>query len=296
MIILEHANKIVEDTLKERFTSGKQTGIEIQCADYDGCMFHISNPAGDKTKISISLQTRCGPVLKKYGADNRLKAAYGAYFGAAEGGYDFTLTVNLTSLPAKDEEKEALARSLAFLKRHAFAAPFNHVFESMDGTPVTELLDIPFRGDERVFIKTQGKDRVQVFFTINFKDPDDIIIGKVFMQEFRKSVGGAPSMDFSQKDAPAELRGVAGLQADGYVSFILFDRHFQKSTRDKTIDMVIQFRNYLMYHIKCSKSHLHTRMRARVDSLLKILNRAKQDLPREKKTATGRTFKKAGAK
>jgi hypothetical protein len=52
----------------------------------------------------------------------------------------------------------------------------------MDGTPTAELVDVPYRGAERVFFKTQGKDRVQVFFTINFKDPDDIIIGKVFMQ------------------------------------------------------------------------------------------------------------------
>jgi hypothetical protein len=35
-------------------------------------------------------------------------------------------------------------------------------------------------------------------------------------------------------------------------------------------------------------------MRNRVDQLLKVLNRAKQELPKEKKTASGRTFKKAG--
>jgi len=73
---------------------------------------------------------------------------------------------------------------------------------------------------------------------------------------------------------------------------VLFDRHFKKESRDKTIDMIIQFRNYLHYHIKCSKSHMHTRMRNRVDSLLKVLNRAKQELPKQKTTISGRTFVK----
>lgn len=77
---------------------------------------------------------------------------------------------------------EKLATSISFIKRHMFAAPFDHVFKSMEGTPTTEMLDIPYRGQERVFIKANGKDRVSVFFTINFKDPDDIIIGKVFLQ------------------------------------------------------------------------------------------------------------------
>jgi actin related protein 2/3 complex subunit 2 len=53
------------------------------------------------------------------------------------------------------------------------------------------------------------------------------------------------------------------------------------------------FRNYLAYHIKCSKAYFHSRMRARVVSLIKILNRAKVEIDeskREKKTAQGKTF------
>lgn len=56
------------------------------------------------------------------------------------------------------------------------------MFEQIDqGKPVNEILDIPYRGDERTFITTQGKDRVTVVYSINFKDKDDIILGKVFL-------------------------------------------------------------------------------------------------------------------
>ena len=46
---------------------------------------------------------------------------------------------------------------------------------------MNEILDIPYRGEERTFITSQGKDRVTVVYSINFKDKDDIILGKVFL-------------------------------------------------------------------------------------------------------------------
>lgn len=74
---------------------------------------------------------------------------------------------------------------------------------------------------------------------------------------------------------------------------VLFKPHFEAKNREKTINNIQTFRNYLMYHIKCSKAYMHDRMRKRVDSLLQVLNRARAEPlePREKKTITGKTFK-----
>lgn len=74
---------------------------------------------------------------------------------------------------------------------------------------------------------------------------------------------------------------------------MLFKPHFEGKNRDKTINNIQTFRNYLMYHIKCAKGYMHDRMRKRVDSLLQVLNRAKAEPlePKEKKTITGKTFK-----
>ena len=73
-----------------------------------------------------------------------------------------------------------------------------------------------------------------------------------------------------------------------YVFFIvvLFPRHFAKGdVRDATISQIQLFRDYLHYHIKCSKAYMHSRMRARVQAFLKVLNRAKPDpVVVEKKT------------
>lgn len=74
---------------------------------------------------------------------------------------------------------------------------------------------------------------------------------------------------------------------------MLFKPHFEAKNRDRTINNIQTFRNYLMYHIKCSKAYMHDRMRKRVDSLLQVLNRARAEPlePKEKKTITGKSFK-----
>ncbi|PKY50101.1 Arp2/3 complex, 34kDa subunit p34-Arc, partial [Rhizophagus irregularis] len=44
----------------------------------------------------------------------------------------------------------------------------------------------------------------------------------------------------------------------GYVTLVLLPRHF---ARGKTISQIQLFRDYLHYHIKCSKAYMHPRMR-----------------------------------
>jgi len=126
------------------------------------------------------------------------------------------------------------------------------------------------------------------------------VIAKVFLQEYqdaRRTMSNAPSVMYSQKEPPQELRGVRNLkvgEAQVFVSFVLFQPHIAPAKREKTIDNIQTFRNYLHYHIKCSKAYLHTRMRNRVRTFLQVLNRAKSEpQSTEKKTITGRTFNRA---
>jgi len=124
-----------------------------------------------------------------------------------------------------------------------------------------------------------------------------------FLQEFvdcRRTMSNAPSVLYQRDDressgAPPELKGVEGVYegADqGFVSFVLFKNHLAKDRRDKTIDTITLFRNYLHYHIKCSKAYMHTRMRLRVESLLQVLNRAKTKKANKATTASGKTFER----
>lgn len=288
MILLEYANKIVEETLKEKLNeknAAKPTTIDLTCADFDGVTYHIYTPSGNKKEIHVSISTKCFQELAKYGADAVIQKHYADYVTQAEAGYDVTLKINLDTV----KDRDALPGEIALLKSRLYSAPFHHAFDALEaGKKIDTPIQISFRATEKAFLKTVD-DRVLVIFSINFQDPDDIVLGKVFLSEFKKNVGGAPSVDFQQKDPPRELAGL-NVKAEGFVTFVIFKRHVEAKSRLNTINNIQTFRNYLQYHIKCAKSHLHTRMRNRVDSLLKILNRAKQKLPTEKKTAGGRTF------
>src|SRR5690606_30465765 len=104
-------------------------------------------------------------------------------------------------------------------------------------------------------------------FAIQFKDPDDVVLAKVFLQEYadaRRTMSNAPSVTYSQREPPLELRGVRNLRvsdSQGFVSFgthtffffealffllislpppfiVLFQPHMAPAKREKTIDNI----------------------------------------------------------
>ncbi|KAJ9064021.1 Arp complex subunit [Entomophthora muscae] len=161
---------------------------------------------------------------------------------------------------------------------------------------------IHYREDEMIFVQAHG-DRVTVIFSTFFKEEMDQVFGKVFLQEFvdarrDPSVQNAPQVLYTNREPPLEIRDIPGVQSHdniGYVTFVMNSRHYKDDeTREKSISMIQTFRDYLHYHIKCSKAYMHSRMRARVSDFLKVLNRARPESKKtEKKTASGRTFVRA---
>jgi len=293
MILLENANRILEETVAARINAEKPETVDVTFADFDGVQFHVSAAHDAKHLVKISVQFKgARQVLKEFGGLDLLKRYYGPLVQSTpEAGYDVTLQLDLTSLPPG---KEDLPSKLAYLKRHLFAAPFQKAIEKKPA----DIIVFNYRPEEAVYIKAEA-DRVTVIFDILFRDQDDIVFSKVFLQEFadaRRTINQAPAVSFSQKEPPLELKGLKGVKAgdnNGFVSFVLFSHHISEANRDKTIDLIQTFRDYLHYHIKCSKAYMHTRMRNRVDTLLQILNRARPE-PVEvvRRTAQGKTFKR----
>ena len=67
-----------------------------------------------------------------------------------------------------------------------------------------------------------------VIFSTVFMDDDDVIIGKVFMQEFKEGRRGsqtAPQVLFSHAEPPTELQGTDALKGDN-VGYITFGKRF----------------------------------------------------------------------
>ncbi|KAF1763553.1 hypothetical protein GCK72_011819 [Caenorhabditis remanei] len=274
MIILEQNNRIIIELLEQ---NAKPESVNVTFADFDGVLYKVSNPDGVKTRIIL------------------LRKIYGGHMRATpeSGGFNVTLEYDLSALPGNTSE---LVQKASALKRNCFASVFEKYFEFQEaGQEGHKRAVINYREDETMYIEAKA-DRVTVIFSTVFKDADDVIIGKVFLQEFRegrKASQTAPAVLYSLGEPPLELKDLPGARVGdnvGYITFVLFPRHTNKKTRDNAIDLIHSFRDYLHYHIKCSKVYLHTRMRAKTTDFLKVLNRARPEVKGEKKTFHGRTF------
>jgi len=270
------------------------------------------------------MSIQCWPDLAKYGAREHLQETYGSLLvseGETEPEYQVSLKIDLEALPGSPEERTDLISKLAHLKSTAMSAPFLSAFSEQAslqsnykdaaGAQRAELGDdnaekkgdlkvIKYREEEAIYVQA-SHDRVTVIFSTVFKEETDRVYGRVFLQEFvdarrLQSLQSAPQVQYSNREPPLEIRHLPGLKNGedwGYVTFILFPRHFSNpSTALSAINRIQLFRDYLHYHIKCSKAYMHSRMRHRVAEFLKILNRAKPEVAtQERKTATGRTFR-----
>jgi len=300
MILLDSVSKLIENTLLERMREEKPIAVEFKVADFDGARYHIFTHAENKSELNISFTSAAAEGLLKNGGQEELKKLYGSALVAPESGYSVTIRYTVDGVAEAEQAK--IANQAGLLKTTLYGAPIISACSKLESGGTGPIIDITLRDNqERMWIRQDQKDSVTVVFSIAFSDPDDVVIGKVFLQELKKSVSGAPSVDF-RFDPPGELTGVANLprqrapgsQDVGYVTFVLFDRHYTGAAKQKSATVLPTFRNYLHYHIKCAKSHLHTRMRTRVEESIKVLNRAKQEeaQPKEKKTAAGKTFKR----
>lgn len=302
MILLDVNNKAIYEALSIRFEAAtknqKPESTKLIIADFDGVVYHLSNPSDDRTKLCLSILLHFYKDLKEHGADELLKREYGQYLmSSPEQDYSVSLLFDLTNIP---QDWKDLAMKASLLKRNCFASVFEKYFEfQRKGETGQKTAVIHYRSDETLFVRAL-EDRVTVIFSTTFKGEDDVILGKVFMQEFsetRRKYQQAPQVLFSYKNPPAELNDTDAIVGEnrGYVTFVLQPRHITKQASDGTINMISMFRNYLHYHLKCSKAYMHQRMRAKTNDFLKVLNRAKPEQkskpPEERKNFFGKTMR-----
>jgi len=281
MILLEVNNRIVEETLtvkiKNALSEQKPESVLVTVADFDGVLYRISNPKEDKTKVNVSISLKFYKELQEHGADDVLKREYGDLLVPADDGFDVTVQIDLSNIP---DNWEDIVKKCGLLKRNCFAAVFEKYFEFQEKEEVgQQRAVINYRDDETMYVEAKS-DRVTVIFSTIFKDASDIILSEVFMREFkegRKASATAPTVLFNNKEPPEDLKSTDARTGEGvgYITFVLFPRHTKADTRDNTIDLIHLFRDYLHYHLKCSKAYIHSRMRAKTSDFLKVLNRAK---------------------
>ncbi|CCK69786.1 Arc35p KNAG_0D00330 [Huiozyma naganishii CBS 8797] len=307
MLQLKPYNLLIQKTVSEAVEAaqqGRPLALDRIISDFDYTTFHMYNTAEDQAgTVYLSVRTKAWQsVLQCGGLLEYLQEVYSGCTGVTllqqpEQGYDLTLALQLTSSPTEDTVLQ-----LSLLKTHIMASPFKLAFKEFDVLknvpvdpetaqlqqgPASSLFAIQYRDDETIFIKP-ANDRITVIFDTVFEDETDKIFGKVFLQEFvdarkrNRSIQSAPQVLYSH-ERPLELGSsnhpnLQGQPSRGYITFVLFPRHFQtQEVQLSSVYQLVLFRNYFHYHIKCAKAYMHSRMRYRVNTFVKVLNRAKVD-------------------
>ena len=139
MILLEVNNRIVEETLQLRIKNAlagiRLEPLNVNLADFDGVLYHISTPQkdddkskADATKIVISISLKFYKELQSHGADELLRKVYGdLLLPAPEDGYDVSVQIDLSKIP--DDWEEKWVSAIGRLKRNCFAAVFLRYFD-----------------------------------------------------------------------------------------------------------------------------------------------------------------------
>jgi len=308
LVFLTPQNMIVEEAVGTRLFGDppKREPCDITVGDFDDCKFKVQ-VLPDTLNI-ITVHISLGPIGARLQADlygqEVMASVYAGMEAEPEGGYDFAVSFDLDNPPGGDPD--AVLAKVSNLRRYLLGAPFTKAFTGLkegngSGLP---LMTIDWRAGEAIWVKPADQ-RCTVVYAVNFPEETDRAIARVMLQQFAKEsskINGAPPCSYSEADKPPlEVRDLETDQYNeccGYLTFVVFPAHISTDEKfDKAVALLSGFRNYLHYHIKASKTYLHMRMRKKVNAWLQVLNRSvhEQDTPTEKKTSSGKTFKRAAA-
>lgn len=298
MILLENGSKILAETLRSFFNSEEETKKEmnVSLCDFDGATYKVVYSADTPNDLFVSMYLPCYKQLLEGGIEPNVRSLYPEMTEPLENA-DITLKLD-PNTKAKDE----LIERVSLIKSNVVGAIFDIHFTGLLNDSVPQKpFKFDMRPDTTIYI-VPSKDRVVVIFSLDFKENTDRVVAKVFMQEFadarrQQGLGGSPPVQWSAPPTkpPMELAqfGITDcINNLGFISFAVLKSHVDKGKKDKAVQTFQAFRNFIQYHIKCSKAFFHSRMRSRVTSLLTLLNRAKVDQGdnTKKTTISGKTF------
>jgi len=300
MILLEPGNRILSETVGAQINwdpEEKREPIDVRLCDFDDVSYRIVVDAKNKSMMKVSMNLPCYKTIEQYGGSTAFTAHYSDITAETADGYDVSVEVNLDDV----KDKEGTIKKIGLMKSRVVGGVFDHFLEALikGGAPL-QPFRFALRKDTEVFF-FPGADRVIVVYALDFTERVDKAVARVFMQEFvdcRRSLGAAPPCTFGA-DPPAEMKHFNITQNQGnlgYISFAVLKSHLANNRKEQIVAVLTSFRNYLQYHLKCSKSYFHSRMRAKVKELLMVLNRAKvtQEGDKSMKTMGGKTFTRKG--
>lgn len=220
-------------------SSSAQTGVKFE--DFEETKFHVYEDDNGDLKVSMA-----SPSLQYIAKQFDVSQELAGYFGktglkvaSKEANYDLTLSLNKSSLNGTIDlvlgvhlsgHLEEKIKAISMLRYEAMSIPLRSAFGSAQKRVDGQQMTVPMRGKEAMYILPYS-DRVMVTFSLDFEDPSDVVLGKVFLQEFydirqKHTVQNAPTVIFG-KELPSEMAKFIPEEAKAKLSFISFGTYAQ---------------------------------------------------------------------
>lgn len=276
--------------------------------DFDGATFKIENPNSNPEKTILAFKCQGAKKILENGGEDFLKEKYSKFYkGEAHENYNVVLSVESEDKPQKknipsdasDEEKAKIKEENAGIKQklstmaYEVAEMWSGLKSDFMGAPIrkalvdlkeenkeTYLLDIPYRKDERYWVKKTETNAI-IFFSVHFTEATDIALAKIMCNEFKdskKSSAQAVSVNYFPK-VDSSIDVINDLKADpkksscGIISFTLTNVHVKKNL-ETAVYFLATFRQYVEFHVRMVKCLLHTRMRKRIGKFEIVFEKA----------------------
>jgi actin related protein 2/3 complex subunit 2 len=145
--------------------------------------------------MTVSIYLPYWKDLEGHQVGQHLKKVYGDLVSGTEPDYNFTLSVNLKSIPSDYGKKlvrlfdwlvnvisflGALATKLSHLKFHALGAPFQKYFTALAEGKTLPPGKVRISEDTTLYFSSKA-DRVVVIYGLHSKEKFDEVVAKVFL-------------------------------------------------------------------------------------------------------------------
>ncbi|XP_075655653.1 actin-related protein 2/3 complex subunit 2B isoform X1 [Castanea sativa] len=295
MACFERASPALKDVLLKLYRAEKPMEMNHHLYEFGAVEYHIQSSASDphQAYLSISTPLLTQDALQSHGLSQYTRETVkGVSSDAAEivepakEGYQLTLRLNFDKIPSgKDSVKviTEISAVQAVLLSSQLREMLQNVNSQVTFQGMYKPIKLVYHPREPFFVVRQPQKIIAVF-PMRFKENSDVIIATAFFQELMdvgssKEWAKAPPCTWSPIPPP-ELRGelIEDLSTNGgFVSFDILPRHVEGKRLDKTVWSLLNFYAYVKYHVKCTRGFIQRRMRKRLESLVKVLQKASSE-------------------
>lgn len=284
MIILPAKNQILQDTCLNKFTAEKREACDVTLYDFDEVTYKVLIDSADKGVMNVKMMTPYWKDIKDFGGQAAIEEEFGDLVSTvSDDGPELKIVLDDV------KEPEGLAEKIGRLKSTGCGGPWKKMVRELKDGKECEPLIYNTNAATKLFLlpKHDPKgSRVVTIFALDFSVKTDRIIAETVLTEFAQvrkkdrspAIQSGPFIAFSKK-TPMELANLDTSDCAGFLGYltvaISVNSHCKTDEQTKkSIDNVLGFRSFLLYHLKCAKAHFHQTMRGRVKDLLYTLKQA----------------------